>query len=147
MFFDASVSPESKRSPHISRYVIPAVAVCLLMLLSACNGDDPVSPDPDPDPPTVVSEIDDQELKADDEPATFDLEAVFEDPSGEGLTYEASFSDSDIVVVSVNGATLSVEATGGGEATVTAHAHNDGGSADTSFEVEVTLPDPPERPD
>ncbi len=147
MFFDASVSPESRRTPYISRYVIPAVAVCLLMLLSACNGDDPVSPDPDPDPPSVVSEIDDQEMKADDEPATFDLEAVFDDPSGEGLTYEAESTDADVVAAAVEAATLTVTPVHGGEAFITVTAENEGGTAETDFDVVIILPDAPDRPE
>jgi|GEM_PF-4232993 len=122
-----------------------AIAFALLIMLSACNGDDPVSPDPDP--PTVVSEIDDQELKADDEPAAFDMEAVFDDPSGEGLTYEAEASDADVVEAAIEGATLTLTPVHGGEAFITVTAENEGGTADTDFDVLVILPDPPDQPD
>ena len=122
--------------------LVLAVAVALV----GCD-DDPASEDPpDPDPPVVAEAIDGQTIEADEEPRDFDLEPVFDDPTGEGLDYSAASSDLEVVEVSVAAATLTVEPEGGGEATVTIEAENEGGTAETSFDVEVLLPDPPDRP-
>lgn len=101
----------------------------------------------DPDPPAVVEAIDDQAIEA-DETLEFDLETVFDDPEGEGLTYEAESSDEAVAEVSISEATLAVEPNSGGEALITVEAENEGGRTETSFEVAIDLPDPPdERPD
>ena len=101
----------------------------------------------DPDPPEVAEPIADQEMQADAEPVEINLEAVFDDPAGEGLGYVAESSDPEIAAASARAATLEVEPGAVGEATVTAVAENDGGEATASFEVTVTIPDAPGSPD
>lgn len=96
------------------------------------------------EPPSIVGSIDNQDLKADDNPVEFDLGTVFE---GEELTFSASSSDSAVVTASVQGTTLTVDPQNGGPATtVTATAENDAGTEEQSFTVSVDLPDGPGPP-
>ena len=60
--------------------------------------------------------------------------------SGDGVTYAAGSSDSEVATVAVSGMTVTVTAVVAGEATVTVKATNAGGSAEQSFAVTVQLP-------
>ena len=60
--------------------------------------------------------------------------------SGDGVTYAAASSDSEVATVAVSGVTVTVTAVAAGEATVTVKATNAGGSAEQSFAVTVQLP-------
>lgn len=97
-------------------------------------------------PPVIDNAIDDQEAQADDDDRTFDLNEVFSDPQDRDLTFDATSDDDEVVLAEVDGATLTLDFTGGGSATVTVTASNDDGSTDFTFAVDVTLPDPPGRP-
>ncbi len=61
---------------------------------------------------------------------------------GEGVTYTAESSDSEVATVEVNGAAVTVTAVAAGNATVTVTATNSGGSAEQSFAVTVLPPAP-----
>jgi len=67
--------------------------------------------------------------------------------SGENLSFQVSSSASEVVSASTDGSTLTINPQNGGTAAVSATASNDAGSAQTSFDVEVTLPDAPGAPD
>ena len=62
--------------------------------------------------------------------------------AGEGVTYAAESSDSEVASVAVDGATVTVTALAAGSATVTVTAANSGGSAEQSFAVTVLPPAP-----
>ena len=89
------------------------------------------------EPPVVVEDPSDRELVLGEAPAEIDLTAVFEDPLGEGLSFEAVSSSEGVVEVAVSEDTLTVDAVGAGAATVTATAENADGTAEASFEVTV----------
>ena len=61
---------------------------------------------------------------------------------GEGVTYGAESSDSEVATVAVDGAAVTVTAVAVGGATVTVTATNSGGSAEQSFAVTVLPPAP-----
>ena len=61
---------------------------------------------------------------------------------GEGVTYGAESSDSEVASVAVDGAGVTVRAVAAGSATVTVTATNSGGSAEQSFAVTVLPPAP-----
>ena len=61
---------------------------------------------------------------------------------GEGVTYTAESSDTEVATVGVDGAVVTVTAVGVGSATVTATATNVGGSAEQRFAVTVVPPAP-----
>ena len=132
---------------------LPTAGTVLLVLtlavaLTACGDEDVVGPPP-VDPPSVTGSVDDQELVVNDEnddvddTETIDISDVFD---GEGLTFSASSDDPSTASVSLDGTTLTVDPDNGGSTTVTVTAENDAGSADTSFEVSVTLPPGPDPP-
>ena len=60
--------------------------------------------------------------------------------AGEGVTYDAEFSDPGVATVAVDGAAVTVTAIAAGEATVTVTATNESGKAEQSFVVTVQLP-------
>jgi len=126
-----------------------AVYMMLVFILTswfiACDSDDPAS-DSLPEPPVVTETIEDQQIKADEE-LEFDLNQFFEHPENEPMDFQGTSSDPKVVEVTVNASTLAIEPTGGGEVIVTVVAESEGGSAEMSFHVEVTLPEPPGRPD
>ena len=62
--------------------------------------------------------------------------------SGDGATYTAESSDSEVASVAVDGAAVTVTAVGAGSATVTVTATNAGGSAEQAFAVTVLPPAP-----
>ena len=62
--------------------------------------------------------------------------------SGEGVTYAAESSDTEVAVVEVDGEAVTVAAVAVGSATVTVTATNAGGSAEQSFAVTVLPPAP-----
>ncbi|MES3628893.1 MAG: hypothetical protein PPP56_01870 [Longimonas sp.] len=124
-------------------WMLPLMIVGALLFLPAC-GDDGLSPNERP--PIVDNEIEDQRVKADDEPLTVDLNTVFRDSEGRSLSFDASSSDEDVATAAVSAATLTVTFVGGGSTEITATATNDDGSRGTSFMLEVDLPDPPTRP-
>lgn len=143
-----SKAPFTTAAGALRRLAGLLLALGFIGAVAACSeADDPVGPDTDFDPPSVAREIDDQHVQADEEALAWDLAEVFDDPAGEGLDYGAETSDAEVVDVSVREATLTVEPAAGGKATVTAKAENKGGAAETSFQVQVDLPDPPDRPD
>lgn len=94
-------------------------------------------------PPSAVGSIDNQALMANDDPAEFNLDDVFE---GQELTFSASSSDTGVVAASVEGTTLTVDPQSGGSATVTATAENEAGTEEVSFAVDIDLPDGPPPP-
>ena len=62
--------------------------------------------------------------------------------AGDGVTYAAGSSDSEVASVEVNGEAVTVTAVAAGSATVTVTAANAGGSAEQSFAVTVLPPAP-----
>ena len=60
--------------------------------------------------------------------------------AGEGVTYAAESSDTEVATVAVDGAAVTVTAVAAGEATVTVTATNESGKAEQSFVVTVQLP-------
>jgi hypothetical protein len=94
--------------------------------------------------PTVEQSISSQSVTSDQGTVDVaDLSNVF---SGENLSFQVSSSASDVVSASTDGSTLTINPQNGGSAAVSATASNDAGSAQTSFDVEVTLPDAPGPP-
>ena len=94
--------------------------------------------------PTVEQSISNQSVTSDQGAVDVaDLSNVF---SGENLSFQVSSSASDVVSASTDGSTLTINPQNGGSAAVSATATNDAGSAQTSFDVEVTLPDAPGAP-
>src|SRR5690606_25395453 len=68
-----------------------------------------------------------------------DLEPVFSDPDADPLSFEAASSNTSVATVSVNGATLTVTATGEGTAVIAVTANDGkGGSATDDFVVTVS---------
>lgn len=94
--------------------------------------------------PTVEQSISSQSVTSDQGAVDVaDLNNVF---SGENLSFQVSSSASDVVSASIDGSTLTINPQNGGSTAVSATATNDAGSAETSFDVEVTLPDAPGAP-
>ena len=62
--------------------------------------------------------------------------------AGEGVTYTAESSDTEVATVAVDGAAVTVTAVAAGSATVTVTATNAGGSAEQAFAVTVVPPAP-----
>ena len=60
--------------------------------------------------------------------------------AGEGVTYLAESSDTEVATVAVDGAAVTVTAVAAGSATITVTATNEGGKAEQSFVVTVQLP-------
>lgn len=120
--------------------------ICMCLLIAGIAACEELTLD-DPDAPTVSREIQDQQMKADDDPLEFDLSQFFEPPGDVPLEYRASSSDTDVLEAMVDDETLILEPTGGGKAMVTAEAGHEDIFTDMNFEVKVTLPDPPNRPD
>lgn len=123
-----------------------AVPMTLLaaLTLAAC-GETPTEAD-SPDPPDVADAIENQTIEADAGSVELELSEVFTTSADEPLTYDATSSPSDAVNAFVDEATLIVEPLEVGTAAVTVEAENEGGTAETNFQVEVILPDPPDRP-
>ena len=91
--------------------------------------------------PTVDDEIDDLTLYVGE--GTIDLSDVFSDPDGDPLTYSAKSSNTAVATATVSGSTLTVRATGKGEARVTVTARDPGGlEAVDAFDVEVPNREP-----
>ncbi|WP_428274967.1 Ig-like domain-containing protein [Candidatus Palauibacter sp.] len=87
--------------------------------------------------PLVVGEVEPQTVFL-AETATLDVAAVFADPDGDPLTFEAASSDTAVVVVTTAGAEVTMEGAGRGAAAVTVTARDPaGGEASLSFEVQV----------
>ena len=96
--------------------------------------------------PLVLGEIELQTVFL-AETATLDVAAVFSDPDGDPLTFEAVSSDTAVVVVTTAGAEVTLEGAGRGAATVTVRATDSGGlSVALSFAVAVRQPPPPPPP-
>jgi hypothetical protein len=128
------------------RSFLPRAGAVLLGLavavsLSAC-GDDGGS---GMQGPTVEQSISSQSVTSDQ--GTVDVVNLNDVFSGENLSFQVSSSASDVVSASTDGSTLTINPQNGGTAAVSATASNDAGSAQTSFDVEVTLPDAPGAPD
>lgn len=127
-----------------TRSFLPRVGALLLGLavvvsLSACGDDD--SGGSGMQGPTVAEEISSQSVTSDQGSVDVtDLSSVF---SGDNLSFQVSSSASDVVSASVDGTTLTISPQNGGNATINVTATNDAGTAETSFSVEVTLPDAP----
>ena len=95
---------------------------------------------PENSAPTVAAEILDLTLEVDGDTVEQNLAAHFTDPDGDALTYNATSSDAARVAVDVDGSMLRVTAIAIGLATITVAATDaDGLTAETTFEVEVTL--------
>ena len=60
--------------------------------------------------------------------------------AGEGVTYLAESSDTEVATVAVDGAAVTVTAVAAGSATITVTATNEGGKAEQSFVVTIQLP-------
>ena len=129
------------------RSFLPRAGAVLLGLagavsLSACGDDDDGGSVMQG--PTVEQSISSQSVTSDQGAVDVaDLSNVF---SGENLSFQVSSSASDVVSASTDGSTLTINPQNGGSAAVSATATNDAGSAETSFDVEVTLPDAPGAP-
>ncbi len=129
------------------RSFLPRAGAVLLGLavavsLSACGDDDDGGSGMQG--PTVEQSISSQSVTSDQGTVDVaDLNNVF---SGENLSFQVSSSASDVVSASTDGSTLTIDPQNGGSAAVSATASNDAGSAQTSFDVEVTLPDAPGAP-
>ena len=95
--------------------------------------------------PTVDNEITDQTLYVGERPneEKIELSDVFSDPDGDHLTYTAKSSNTAVATATVSGSTLTVRATGKGEARVTVTAKDPGNlTAVDAFDVEVPNRDP-----
>ena len=74
-------------------------------------------------------------------PETIDLDTVFSDPDGEGLTYVATSGNEDAITATVESTTLTIEALAAGEATITVTAEDpQAGTVEDSFLAEVNQP-------
>ena len=130
-----------------TRSLLPRVGAFLLGLavvvsLSACGDDD--SGGSGMQAPTVAEQISTQSVTSDQGSVDVaDLSTVF---SGDNLSFEPSSTAPDVVSASVDGTTLTISPQSGGNATVNVAATNDSGTVETSFSVEVTLPDAPGTP-
>ena len=88
--------------------------------------------------PTVAAEIPDQTLSSGGSAVPIGLAAVFSDPDGDELTFEATSTDSGIVRAVVSETDLILIPVADGAATVTVTATDPGGlSATQTFEVTV----------
>ncbi len=96
------------------------------------------------DTPVVKNTIPDQniDLDAGDPPFARDLvspDSVFTDSNGDVLVYQASSSDSSVVVPGISGSILTVTALSAGSDTITVEANDgNGGTAQTAFTLTVT---------
>jgi len=92
--------------------------------------------------PVVANAIPNQLLSVGGNSFTRDLNAapaVFNDPDGDGLTYSANSSASNIAAASISGNTLTVSPIASGSATITVTANDGrGGTVPTTFTVTVT---------
>ena len=105
----------------------------------------PRPPDPPPPPanraPETAEEIEDLMLRVGAE-LEFDLAEAFDDPDDDELEYAAESSDSGVAAVELDGAALTVRATGPGEAEIAATAEDpDGKTARQTFDVTVRWPE------
>ena len=109
------------------------------------GGQPPRQPDPPPPPanraPETAEEIGDLMLRVGAE-LEFDLADAFDDPDDDELEYTAESSDSGVAAVELDGAALTVRATGPGEAEIAATAEDpDGKTARQTFDVTVRWPE------
>ena len=108
------------------------------------GGGQPPRPDPPPPPnraPETAEEIGDLMLRVGAE-LQFDLADAFDDPDDDELEYTAESSDSGVAAVELDGAALTVRATGPGEAEIAATAEDpDGKTARQTFDVTVRWPE------
>lgn len=150
---DVSTTLWHRLSHGLSRAGAVLLVLALAASLTACGDDSDVTGPPnggDLSPPEVTGSIDNQELVVNDDnddvddTEAIDISGVFD---GEELTFSASSDDPGTASVSLDGTTLTVDPDDGGSATVTVTAENEGGSADTSFGVDVILPPGPDPPD
>lgn len=87
--------------------------------------------------PELAEAIGDQVMTLGADPLEFDLEAVFDDPTGEGVTFDAVSFDEEVASASLDGSTLVVAPVGVGETDVAVTAQNAGGVTETEFAVTV----------
>ena len=91
--------------------------------------------------PVVANAIPNQIITVGGSAFTRELNAVFNDPDGDALTYSASSSANNIATASISGNTLTVSPVAGGNATITVTASDGrGGSISTTFMVTVNRP-------
>ena len=79
------------------------------------------------------------------EMATVDVASAFRDPDGDALTYAATSSASDVVLVSMSGSRLRATARAAGAASVTVTATDPAGLSATQSQA-ITVSPPPNRP-
>jgi hypothetical protein len=128
--------------PFLLRVGAALLGLAVAVSLSACGDDG--NGGSGMQGPTVEQSISNQSVTSDQGAVDVaDLSNVF---SGENLSFQVSSSPSDVVSASTDGSTLTINPQNGGSAAVSATATNDAGSAETSFDVEVTLPDAPGAP-
>jgi photosystem II stability/assembly factor-like uncharacterized protein len=88
--------------------------------------------------PNVTNAIADQVINLDGSPFTRDLNAVFNDPDGDTLTYTGTSSAPNIASASVSSATLTVSPGSAGTATIIVRANDHkGGTAADTFNVKI----------
>ncbi|MEM1127032.1 MAG: T9SS type A sorting domain-containing protein [Bacteroidota bacterium] len=88
--------------------------------------------------PTVANPLADRSLALGGNAFTVDLNSVFADADGDPLTFTASVPTSEVLAATVVGSTLTVEAVGVGQATVTVQATDPAGAtAQDAFDVTV----------
>jgi len=114
-----------------------------LCVVAACDGGG--ESNGGPRSPTVENAIQDMEATAGGDVLEIDLQSVFSAPSQTEVSFSASSSNPDAATVSLQNALLSVTPVEGGEATITATAENEAGTAEDTFVVTV-FADPPGRP-
>ena len=79
------------------------------------------------------------------EMATVDVASAFRDPDGDALTYAATSSASDVVLVSMSGSRMRTTARAAGAASVTVTATDPAGLSATQSQA-ITVSPPPNRP-
>lgn len=88
-------------------------------------------------PPAVLAPIGFQQLVEGAAPAGFDLDAVFADPEGQPLEFDATSADTNVLTVALAGSALSATPRLRGETTVTVTASDGFSTATNSFRVLV----------
>lgn len=129
-----------------SRHRSAVLLTCSVGIVSCGGGDGPAAPGaPSANrSPEAVGSIPPGAMIA-GEMTTVDVAPAFRDPDGDALTYAATSSASDIVLVSILGSRLRATARAVGTASVTVTASDPAGLSATQSQM-ITVSPPPNRP-